>query len=383
MEDLLNSKCIESSCTKQPNFGMPDDDKATYCADHKKEGMVDVRSPRCNYPGCSTVLCFALQGGESAILCIAPKVDVRNRICVVKKCPFQATNGGRSCCKLHRSAEMTEYIAPRCAEAPCCIPPTFRIPGKARTHCYQHRIEGMTNRSTFDCAISGCQIVPNFANTGDVSGIYCSLHKLTGMINVAIKRCNHEILESSCRDCFTYPWNFCQLCTYVDVRNGTHARCYYQLHPDEQIPRRFMMKENYFHDFFKDNLSDYKLVHGKRVTGGCSTRKPDWYIDCLTHVVIMECDEDAHERSHYSCEEKRMMEIFQDFGNRPTVFVRFNPDYYQGERCFNFDARNTISPNMVVWRARNALVLERIKYHLTHVPVRELTVEKLFYPSEN
>ena len=44
------------------------------------------------------------------------------------------------------------------------------------------------------------------------------------------------------------------------------------------------------------------------------------------HVVIIEVDENRH--SGYSCENIRTMEIFQDIGCRPCVFIRFNPDSY-------------------------------------------------------
>jgi len=57
-------------------------------------------------------------------------------------------------------------------------------------------------------------------------------------------------------------------------------------------------------------------------TGGCSKMRPDVFIDKFTHVVIIECDENQHKDT--SCENKRTMELFQDFGNRPIVFIRFN-----------------------------------------------------------
>jgi hypothetical protein len=68
------------------------------------------------------------------------------------------------------------------------------------------------------------------------------------------------------------------------------------------------------------------IVFDKIVEGGCSRRRPDVRIDMGSHIIIVECDEDQHKG--YSCENKRMMEIFQNCGNRPIVFIRFNPDSY-------------------------------------------------------
>ena len=42
--------------------------------------------------------------------------------------------------------------------------------------------------------------------------------------------------------------------------------------------------------------------------------------------IIIELDEDQHK--YTSCDEKRMMELFQDLGNRQLVLIRINPDKY-------------------------------------------------------
>ena len=78
-------------------------------------------------------------------------------------------------------------------------------------------------------------------------------------------------------------------------------------------------------DFIKYQFQDQDMTFDKQ-TSGCSRRRPDVYIDKFTHIVITECDENQHKDT--SCENKRMMELFQDFGNRPIVYIRFNPDSY-------------------------------------------------------
>ncbi len=44
------------------------------------------------------------------------------------------------------------------------------------------------------------------------------------------------------------------------------------------------------------------------------------------YALIIECDEDQHKG--YSCENKRIMELFEDCGRVPIVLVRFNPHAY-------------------------------------------------------
>ena len=43
---------------------------------------------------------------------------------------------------------------------------------------------------------------------------------------------------------------------------------------------------------------------------------------------IVEIDENQHIEYDCSCENKRIMELSQDVGHRPIIFIRFNPDDY-------------------------------------------------------
>jgi hypothetical protein len=65
----------------------------------------------------------------------------------------------------------------------------------------------------------------------------------------------------------------------------------------------------------------------KPVDGGCTRYRPDILIDFGSHIVIIEVDEFRH--TNYVCEQKRMVDLYEDMGYRNTVFIRFNPDGYQ------------------------------------------------------
>ena len=75
---------------------------------------------------------------------------------------------------------------------------------------------------------------------------------------------------------------------------------------------------------FQDTLA---LRCDKPVEGGCTRYRPDILIDFGSHIVIIEIDEFRH--TNYVCEQKRMVDLYEDMGYRNTVFVRFNPDGYQ------------------------------------------------------
>jgi hypothetical protein len=196
--------------------------------------------------------------------------------------------------------------------------------------------------------------------------------------------CIHDKEKAYCRECFVYPQNFCSLCTFVFVKGCPYYpycfRCYCYTNPNEKIPRRFKMKENYINDFLKDYYPD--IINDKPISNLCSSKKrPDWYIELFTHSIIIECDENQHNK--YSCENKRMMQIFEDLGNRPIVFIRFNPDKYEingckYKECFYYSEDNKLQINKQECDKRLKKLLEIIKQNES-IPDKEVTIINLFY----
>jgi hypothetical protein len=139
-----------------------------------------------------------------------------------------------------------------------------------------------------------------------------------------------------------------------------------------------MLKEHHLRDFLKKEFPNTKMVFNKKVNGGCSQKRPDVRIECFTHSVIIECDENQHKA--YSCENKRLMTLFQDLGNRPLIIIRFNPDKYKNtEGCFKFTKTGTISVNKKEWNLRTKKLTEIIKINKTTIPNKEITNIHLFY----
>jgi hypothetical protein len=133
-----------------------------------------------------------------------------------------------------------------------------------------------------------------------------------------------------------------------------------------------------------------RIIHDRIIEGGCSLRRPDILIDLLTHSIIIECDENQH--INYECENKRMMEIFQDLGSRPMVFIRFNPDKYIDsnrciiETCFkplikeeDANKKRFYDINKNEWNNRIKVLVNTIRTHLQTIPSKEITEIKLFY----
>lgn len=94
------------------------------------------------------------------------------------------------------------------------------------------------------------------------------------------------------------------------------------------------------------------------------------------------------------CEKARIYELFEDLGDRPIVFIRFNPDSYLNLNkiripgCFKLETqyKKDGSEKCVTLRKINEelekrceTISDRIKYHLNNIPKEMLTVEYLFY----
>jgi hypothetical protein len=161
--------------------------------------------------------------------------------------------------------------------------------------------------------------------------------------------------------------------------------CFVHLFPDEPIIRNWKVKEQHVHDFILEKYPDRDFVYNKSIKGGCSRKIPDWFFECLTHSIVVENDENQH--VSYSCENKRNMELFQDLGNRPIVFIRFNPDSYIDENDnkieSSFRYHGTIGVPFIrdkdEWNNRLNKLKETLDFHLVNIPEKEVTVVNLFY----
>ena len=202
--------------------------------------------------------------------------------------------------------------------------------------------------------------------------------------------CKHGSRKSCCRQC-----GGSQLCIHCKYTRGNKryiesldknvnccADCFYRFYPNDEIPRRFKCKQHYFNEKLIEEFGVDFFQYDKKIKCGCSGRKPDWFIDCFKYSIIIELDEDQHK--YTSCDEKRMMELFTDLGNRPLVLIRINPDKYEGRTkkrkgCFDFDEKNTLICNEKKFNKRFNILVEMIKYFIDNEPEKEITMEKLFF----
>jgi hypothetical protein len=109
-------------------------------------------------------------------------------------------------------------------------------------------------------------------------------------------------------------------------------------------------------------------------------------VDLGDQVIVIEIDENQHEDYECSCENRRLMELSQDVGHRPMVFIRFNPDEF-------IDETKTKQPSCwicgrdgilrirkeSVWNERLKILCDTIQYWMDNRTDKTLEIVQLFY----
>ena len=167
--------------------------------------------------------------------------------------------------------------------------------------------------------------------------------------------------------------------------DGYCATCYHRLNPNTTRPvfRNYKTKEFAVLRHLERDFPNHHIVNDRRVSDGCSKKKPDFFFELLTHVIMVEVDENGHMSYDQSCENKRMMELSQDIAHRPLVFIRFNPDKTStGPGCWGYDetGRAVVKKKRAIeWQKRLAALTAKIELWLTKIPEKTVELIKLYY----
>jgi hypothetical protein len=386
-------KCYYTECEIRPLFNFENQDNGICCKTHSLYGMIDVVNPKCNFENCKTRACYNLEDETTPIRCAKHKeenmINVVTKMCIIclttvpsfnypdKKTPLYCVTcklenmidiKSKMCqCGKHRPLfgypedDIAEYCS-ICKEpgmkniidkkCDCGLArPSFNYEGLPPRYCVNCKLQNMVNIVSNMCVVCD-KIQASFNYEDEEKPTHCGSCKLLNMINIRNKKClcgksvphfNYStetiaiccaickksdminILEKKCKN------NWCS--TRANPKYKDYCfRCFIHEFPDQEISRNYKIKERYVTDYIKE-IFPKQFVYDKRVTGGCSLRRPDVYMDLLTHVVIIEIDENQHKNKsnkyyNTTCQIARINELFTDFGDRPIVFIYFNPDGY-------------------------------------------------------
>jgi len=216
-------------------------------------------------------------------------------------------------CILHKLDDMVDVKHKKCLQIDCNLRPVYNLEGEfTPLYCLTHKKDGMVNITNKPCVYPNCKTRPSFNIEGKTKPIYCNIHKLDGMVNVKNKTCKTHLCDKQVNEKY----------------NGYCLRCYIHLFPDKPVSRNYKTKEFAVVNFVKNKFDKYNWLSDKIIVDGCSKKRPDLLLDLGYQIIIVEIDENQHIDYDCSCENKRIMEISQDLGHRPIVFIRFNPDDY-------------------------------------------------------
>ena len=182
---------------------------------------------------------------------------------------------------------------------------------------------------------------------------------------------------------------WCSTIVLQEKYDGYCLFCYMNLFPDKPVSRNYKTKEYAVVEFVKTQFSDYNWITDKIISGGCSKRRPDLLLDLGYQLIIVEIDENQHIDYDCSCENKRIMQLSQDVGHRPIVFIRFNPDEYMKNEttvtsCWGQNKKGicVLKPSKKhEWTQRLQELEEQIAYWTNSKNITNKTVEiiQLFY----
>jgi hypothetical protein len=306
-------------CNKQPTYNY-EGYIPKYCADHKKDGMINVISKKCQHNNCDKRPSFNIEGQKIPIYCIEHKlnnmINIINKKCAYENCKKTPSYNFRDqkltkYCVIHKLVGMVDVKSIKCEHINCDIGACFNIFGEKPKFCATHKLINMIDLTHKKCIYNNCSKISNFNFQGQKRGIYCSYHKKIGMVDIKNKQC--------------------KICTTTKASTkyeGYCFRCFIYTFPEKPVSTNYKTKERSVVDYVLNTFPEYDWISDKKVMDGCSKRRPDLLLDLGYQVLIIEIDETQHRDYDCSCENKRMMEISKDVDHRPIIFIRFNPDTY-------------------------------------------------------
>jgi hypothetical protein len=108
--------------------------------------------------------------------------------------------------------------------------------------------------------------------------------------------------------------NICKTC-YNNV-NGKKLRI-------ETVMSNYLDEISYLEPFLVGSDKSFKSI------GGCSSKRPDKIYMSPDLVLWIECDENQHSSNSYSCDEKRIMDAYDEILGCQLVIIRWNPHSYK------------------------------------------------------
>lgn len=327
--------CLE--CDKRPSFAFSKTDKPTYCEDHCLNGMENIYSKKCmtTKETCNKNPTFGI---SSPTHCRKHKEsdmnDMRHVWCIVENCYKKGSDSKerkrasfnyrgekiRLYCDEHKKPGMINLERPLCKKTGCPNQMHWGYMFQKRKFCKEHKDSNMydedhINPKCVDCPkpksntkSSMLSIRAIFCKNGESYPTKCEKHvpKDGTYVNISEKTCE-----------------LCKLVDQIPSNRTLCSTCY--PHSKQRILHKKEIRVKTVLDANKILVMSYDKIP----EGACSKYRPDFVIDCGNSLIILEVDENQHFSYACECEVSRMIQLHNDFGGIPLIFIRYNPDDYK------------------------------------------------------
>jgi hypothetical protein len=387
MVNVISKLCEFIGCEIQPSYNILGKNKGRFCNIHKESDMIDVINKKCKMIGCNTIPVYNNPGEIRGLYCVKHKdismINVVGKTCEIDGCDTKPSYNYRGessmrFCSIHKEPEMICIINKTCEMDKCEKYPRYNTPGEiGGRFCINHKETNMINVISKICEANNCSKRANFGWLS--KGITtCATHKQKGMIIAPNRKCE----TMRCTQLGTYEANgtrFCEihkpdnsenlgidkctLCGLDDILTNGHC---ISCDPSIINIRRYA-KENRVKKILTD--ANIIFVHDKILEdASCGRERPDFQIDCGTHYVYIEVDENQHDSYTCECEQIRMINLIEVRG-LPVRWIRYNPDTY----------KPIIGQSSVNLKTREMKLLEYVTYASKHSPQEDSDFSNVLY----
>ena len=251
----------------------------------------------------------------------------------------------------HKPLEYIDVKHKRCYFINCSTRASYGLLFSQKTSCSSHKTTNMYSDNNPKCLFENCCEKPNYTDKQDSYPLRCEEHKTQSDIILVEEKCivclETLFIKSDLRKC--------NICSKVNIETIRH---------EKELKIKTALEEN-----------KIKFIHDKMSDSSCHRHRPDFLIDCNTHYIVIEVDENQHQSYPDECERNRMINIYQGFGGMNTLFIRFNPDSYIDNS--NKKIRGGIT------NSRIKRLVSLINSSQNYPPQFPMTVVKLYYNNDD
>jgi len=178
----------------------------------------------------------------------------------------------------------------------------------------------------------------------------------------------HDIGNEEC----TFCWDNCyRPRSWIDAATKEEVKCCRTCY--KKKTGKDIRVEQEWSDFLDEHFDkEFRLCSDNQVNS-CNRSRPDGLWASNDLVLHWELDEHQHSGKSYSCEEKRISELYDQFCGMQYIVVRVNPDAYT-------HPDGKAKPE---WEMRKVLMIKVMKACLTKKWDTKIHVVYMFYSENN